>query len=243
MKHIYLFALLFAFTSVSAQTNLTGATITLVAEDNATLVETGTVRVYNNSSQNYTIKTRRREGNLIPGSVNYFCWTICYGPGTNESPSGLAVNASDYNDSFHGYYDPAGNDGTSTITYVFFNQSNPNDSVWFRVNWATTGVSDTIIDPFINLDFNSAVKEEKSAVASPAYPNPAAELVSFELLSSERPEKIQVLNMLGVKVSEQNITSSQKVVIAVNELPEGVYFCNFYKDGMITATRRFTVTR
>jgi hypothetical protein len=243
MKHLYLIICLFAGISYSYSQDLTGQTITLVG-DSADLIETGVIRVKNLSSTNVSMKVRRREDSLVTNSSNYFCWTICYGPGTDVSPTSLTVNANSYSDNFHGYYNPNSEGGSSTITYVFFNTANVNDTAWFTVKYATSGAGDTLTDPFITVNFPASVNEVKnSSVITNAYPNPAKDIVSFDILKGEKVDRVEVLNMLGVKVL-QNTTALQSTVnIPVSGLAEGIYFCNFYRDGVTVGTQRFTVSR
>lgn len=241
MRKLYIL-LLFIFSGVVAfaQTNLTNRTITLLAENDSTLLETGVVRVNNTNSQQKEILVRRRLNNIVANSVNYFCWTICYGPGTNVSPAPITIAAADYSDNFHGYYDPAKNPGTSTITYVFYDKNNTADSVWFKVNYTTSGVPDTIIDPFINLDFTSSVKNISKTQVS-VYPNPAADQITFE--SAEKVDGLTIVNLLGKTVRTTTVNPTSKVVADVNELPSGVYFCNLFRNGVVVATKRFSVSK
>lgn len=241
MKHLYLFLLaIFISDAIPAQ-NLNGRTIRIVG-DSANIMETGVVRVNNKTSQNISMKVRRREGNLVAGSANYFCWTICYGPQTNVSPSAMTVNANDYNDNFHGYYDPAMNPGESTVTYVFFNTANVNDSVWFTVNYSTTGIPDTLSDPYIDVNFSAAgIADNANIVAGHAYPNPASDVVYFDMGKTGKTDKIEVFNMLGEKMYESSVSGASRIQIPVNKLPQGIYFCNFYKQGKVLSAERFTV--
>lgn len=241
MKNIYLSLLAILVAGGLSAQNLNGRTITIVG-DSAEIIETGVVRVNNNSSQNVSLKVKRQEGNLVAGSANYFCWTICYGPSTNVSPSAMTVTGNGYNDNFHGYYDPAMNPGESTISYIFFNTANTNDSVWFTVNYRTSGVGDTLSDPFIDVNFSAAgISENSTKVSSPAYPNPSANHVSFNLVKSEKTDRVEVYNMLGEKVYVQQLTDFSKVIIPVNRLHDGIYFCNFLRNENVIGAERFSV--
>jgi hypothetical protein len=242
MRYIYSVLIFLAATiSVDAQ-RLNEQTIT-IAGDPADIIETGVIRVTNNSANNYSVKVRRRVGDVSPNSSNYFCWTVCYGSGTDVSPAPLTINSNSYNDSFHGYLVPNGDTTMSVVTYVFFNAANANDSVWFRVNYVPNGIADALNDPHVELSFPSSVKEIKEQVVSHGYPNPAKEQISFDITRGEKVERVEVVNLLGVKVSQQNLTSQSKVVINVNGLSEGIYFCNFYNEGNVVGTQRFIVTR
>jgi hypothetical protein len=241
MKNIYIVFLIAVSSAVSAQ-NLTGKTITLVAADSMTLIETGPVTTYNKSSQSYSIMVRRREESLVPNTANYFCWTQCYSPNTDSSSAPLTIAANGNNTDFHAYYDPAGYNGESTVRYVFYNPSDRRDSVWTRIVYKTTGTGDTLTDPFMEINFVAGVKENRSANISNAYPNPAKDQVTFIVRNNEDIENIEVVNLLGVTVLKQSV-NSDRIHVPVTELSEGVYFCNFYKDGVAVSTQRFTVQK
>lgn len=238
MKQLYiLFIALIVAESVSAQ-NLNGRTITLVGDST---VETGVVRVNNLTSNPLSIKVKRKEVGVVPGTINYFCWTVCYGPATNVSPSPIVINPSSYSDDFHGYYESYHMQGETTVSYIFYNTANPNDSAWFTVNYKIAGTGDTLSDPFIDLNFTTGINEAKIQVTGPAYPNPSTDAVSFNLFKNEKVERVEVINMLGKTVLQQQITEGAKLMIPVNKLSDGIYFCNFYRNGAVVSTERFSV--
>ena len=56
------------------------------------------------------------------------------------------------------------------------------------------------------------------------YPNPAAEMVTIEFTSTENlPESIRIVNQLGQLQKEVQVVISERITIALDELPAGIY--------------------
>jgi len=81
---------------------------------------------------------------------------------------------------------------------------------------------------------------------SSAYPNPANNVVSFDLNLSKSVNQavVNVYSLTGQLIQSQTITSlntgMNKAAIDVNHLSQGVYFCTFSFDGF-KQTKKFVV--
>ncbi|HVA98395.1 MAG TPA: T9SS type A sorting domain-containing protein [Bacteroidia bacterium] len=192
------------------------------------------LNVQNISSGDITVKCKRDTISTVSGSSNLFCWVQCYGPGTDQSPTGQLIKADSVYTLFRGYYNPNGV-GVTTIRYVYFDQSNPNDSSWVIVNY---NVTPTGVQNLGNVGQNSL---------SSAYPNPASDIaaLNYSLASNTTSAKIDFYNMLGQKVNElpiDVINRSGTVKIDVSGMNTGIYFYTFVVNDKTIATKKLIVT-
>jgi len=102
------------------------SSITLTDDVNVAMmaIEVG---VKNVGSTALDVKTRKFEVSIIPGSVNMFCWGLCFPPYIFESPDPINIAPGETCEEFSGEYQPNGNSGVSIIRYTFFDMNNPND--------------------------------------------------------------------------------------------------------------------
>jgi hypothetical protein len=177
-----------------------------------------------------TLKMKRIQENVLQGTSNYFCWTLCYGPSVNESPVGddlvLQPNAV-FNDMFLDYA-PIGQLGVSTIRYVIQNTNDPNDTASIRVNFNATPTS-------IN---------EISSVAklNALFPNPANNNLTVNYVLNQGQASIEVKNMLGqVQSITPIVVGTKSTNLNVAELPTGIYFVSLKSNGNIIDTKRLVV--
>ncbi len=189
--------------------------------------------IKNVSETDKYVKARKFEVSVAPGSENTFCWVICWVNTIFTSPSGITIEPDSTNHSFTGDYLSHGNSGVTIMRYSFFDDDNPNDSVYFYVefNAGTLGLDD--------------LTSEKIFVSNP-YPNPASSHVSFDydLPLSVTNAAIRIHNLLGSVVKEMNIThNSGKITLDVNDLKDGFYFYSIVANSEIIDTRRLVIAR
>ena len=86
--------------------------------------------VTNNSSDSIAVLVKKVENYLVDSTENTFCWGQCFLPWIYQSPNPIVIGAGATNDiDFSGHYNPKSNAGESSISYVFFDEADPNDSV------------------------------------------------------------------------------------------------------------------
>ena len=114
---------------------------------------------------------------------------------------------------FSGHYNPKTNAGESSISYVFFDEANPNDSVLVTMIFTTL---DTGID-----DLSGPVN-----TISNAYPNPANNFVHFDYnLEMKQEASIRIYSLVGSLVDEYTVTSGFGTIeVETAKLEEGFYF-------------------
>jgi hypothetical protein len=211
-----------------------GATIMFVGEPTDDVIQ-AIVLVKNNSDVAKDVKVKKviNAGDTLAGTVNTFCWGLCFPPTTYVSPISQTLQPGDTCDQFFGDYNPTNVYGASKIMYVFFDVNNTNDSVAVLVKY---NASPAIISD----DLISLVK------FSDAYPNPAINVVyvDYTIPESVNSASIVITNMLGSKVREVNLGNrSGKARIGVADLVNGIYFYSLIADDQLLLTRKFVVRR
>jgi hypothetical protein len=201
------------------------------ANGNEMIIE---VEVTNNSNSPMDVLAKKVENSLIEGSVNTFCWAgQCYPPFVYVSPNFTTIpaGATTAVGEFSGHYNPSSNPGQSSISYVFFDNNNPNDSVMVTVLFYTsiTGITSTIKNEF---------------TLSEPYPNPANDFVKFDYdLNHDFSGQIKIYSLVGSLVKEMKITDqSGTIEVNTDKFEEGFYFYVFSSSGKEIKTGRFIVS-
>lgn len=191
------------------------------------------VYVTNNSSSSISVKVKKFEVTVIPGSENSFCWETCYIPTVFVSPTALDIAAgATNNENFIGDYKPRGMLGETIIRYTFFNVANTNDSVCVNVHYTATPVA--------------VQTYAATPTLSNAYPNPASTRVSFnyDLKASANEAFIIIKDITGNEVKREYVSGSNgRLSLNVDDLSEGVYFYSLIIDGKAATTKKLIVQK
>ncbi|MCB0771918.1 MAG: T9SS type A sorting domain-containing protein [Flavobacteriales bacterium] len=185
------------------------------------------------------INVKRYETSVLHGTVNYFCWDLCYGEQNAGAlplwvgadpipmPAGALANG------FHAYYKPMGVAGVSTFRYVWYDMDVPNDSTW--------------VDFVFNVTEPAGIAEVSSVRGFSAYPNPVASgdvTFSYDLGQSAAGTRLSVYNMLGERKLVRELGAAQgQVVLRADQLGAGVWFAALERNGKPLATKRVVVVR
>jgi len=187
------------------------------------------VFVRNSTANPIDVVVKKVEINVVPGTMNTFCWGLCYPPNVFVSPPfTLNGNTTDSVD-FSGHFNPLTLTGTSVIRYVFYNSANPSDSVCVNVSYDALYVG-------IN---NPAPRN----MLSGAYPNPANNAVNFDYsLNSDNSGSVIIRNLVGSIVKQSMLTGTTgKLSVLTGDLPEGIYFYSLDVDGKSMLTRKLII--
>lgn len=188
--------------------------------------------VTNNSSSDMNILVKKVENYLIDSTENTFCWAgLCYANFVYLSPYSDNIPAGETKvDAFQGHYNPYGQPGSSSVSYVFFDEANPNDSVMVTAIYTTleTGIGD-------NLNTNYSLSQP--------YPNPATGVVKFDYnLPNYQSATIKIYSMIGSLVGEAQMNSSQGTLsYDTGLLEEGFYFYSLYNGSEKMESGKFVV--
>ena len=86
----------------------------------------------------------------------------------------------------------------------------------------------------------TAVSEVESTNVS-VYPNPATDLLHFDLSKQFHSVNIQLYDITGKMVNTYNFENSQQVVMNVDKLSPGIYFYKLLVEGKLVKTERVIV--
>lgn len=207
-----------------------GDTVQLITTDtNASFV--ARIGIKNNHTDSILVYLKKVELNLVSGSENSFCWSNCYFPNVYYDTNGVYIRSGVTNkNSFFGEYNSMGNAGKTYVMYVFYNSTNPNDSVSYVVEYYTgSGVGIKNIQP---------IKPEAKV-----FPNPAKDRITVDyVVRSGVDASFQIKNLLGNVVYIQELSSSTgKLTVDISQLTNGVYFYTILVDGKAELTRKLVV--
>ena len=206
--------------------DITNDTLLIITGTDETLISN--VIITNDSSGTIQVKVKKIEDYIVSGSINTFCWGQCFSPSTYVSPNPLSINGGETNENdFYGDYIPNGNQGTSIITYVFFDANSPDDSVFVTVLYQ------------VNFD-NIFYSDINTVNSFNVYPNPATDYVNICYYSKNNHSsaKIIIYNALGLLVKEIQINEKQKIItVSVNNWESGIYFYTLMVGNDITAKK------
>jgi len=191
----------------------------------------------NMSSSNIEVNVKRYETSVQPGTMNFFCWGVCYGAvpvGTN--PLWISQDIVDMDpglqyDNFSAYHQPQGNEGVSCFLYVWYDTADQNDSTWVNVCFdsETVGVEENDMIADLNV-----------------YPNPSLGSVNFDiaLTASINEAELVIHNLLGERVWTRTISNNeQKIILNEGELSPGIYFYSVQANGQSGIAQKLIIAR
>lgn len=215
-----------------------GSTVIVYGNATTPLMDLGLSTELNGSVAK-TVNVRRHELNVVPGSKNYFCWGLCYLPRLSGSTptwvSGdpIALTPQTAVSNFKAYFRPEGTADYACFQYVWYDEGNPNDSVWVNICFDTqtfTGVQE--------------VADEPSLIA---YPNPVAGgevTFTYDAIGGAGSTRLVLYNALGARAVVRTVGNSNgRVTVPTTNLAPGVWFAALEQNGRMIATRRLVVGR
>lgn len=189
------------------------------------------MQIRNLSGNDLNVVVERDEVSVAEGSINYFCWGMCFSPTVSVSRPPVPVAAGELTgeDALAFHYMPEASTGSSSIRYYAYDPE----------------VEDSRISIIIVFNSSENVSENAFADMGCAYPNPASSAVHFNYeLSAGVRASIAVYNLLGQEVLKQDLDALQgQAVLSVADLTEGIYFCNLKVDGRTVKTEKFIVRK
>lgn len=220
---------------------MNGQTMHVVAELNGdpyqTLQQALTTR--NITDQTRAINVKRYELDVLPGTQNYFCWTLCYDAvdaGDRDvwvAHQSVTLVPGEEFDGFYGDYLPNGITGTSSFRFVWFDVDTEDST--------SVDVVFTALEP-------SGVEELVAVRGFSAYPNPSTEgSVTFDYdlaPAAATGAQLALYNLLGERKLVKPLGAAQgRVQVTDGELDSGVWFAVLERDGKAMATKRVVVAR
>lgn len=239
-KSILTLMLLAAIGYVSAQSlrfELDGT----VYEDGTTIVCTNDeygfgeyiqhMQIRNLTSNDIEVTVEKEVIENLDGTMNTFCWGMCFGPDTYVSPNPITVAANSLNTdelSFHVLFEDL-IFGKVLMRYYVYEDFHPENRITIDVVFHKSGVG--INDHSLPM------------VMSQAYPNPASSVVKFDYSFDSNPTAV-VYNLLGQEVLRKDLNANVgQVSIPVSDLNDGIYFCTMMVNGHAWSTQKFVVKK
>lgn len=197
---------------------LNSATVT-IAVPNLSAIVSANYNVFNTSGGTLAVRARRVENSIVPGSTNYFCWAgSCYAAQTSVSPFPANI-MSNQSSPFIGDYEPDGNAGASTITYIFSDVNNSSDSAFVTVIYSTqvAGIKKQAVDnPSISL-----------------YPNPSTEKITVTLEAYDfKPATAKLIDLNGKEI-QNTLLENPKTEIDLKNLATGKYLLQIVQENKL----------
>lgn len=166
----------------------------------------------------------------LEGTMNNFCWGLCFGPDTYVSPSPVTVLANSLNTdelSFHTLFNDVF--GYVVVKYYAYEERHPEDRISIIVKFHRSG--EGVDDNFGQMSM------------SQAYPNPASSMVNFDYAFEGNPTAV-VYNILGQEVLRKELNNNiGQVSLPVSDLNDGIYFCTMMTNGQACTTQKFVVKK
>jgi hypothetical protein len=127
------------------------------------------------------------------------------------------------------------NQNESTVRYLAYNKSNPNQSLEVDLNFNVEEKPD-----------KATIYNSRHIIVYDVYPNPAVEIanLAYKLTSDQVKAKILVHNILGNIIGEYALTSLETLVrIKTEDLSPGIYFYTLYVENEGVMTRKLIVKK
>tara|TARA_Y200000002_G_scaffold381564_1_gene395935 strand:+ start:158 stop:871 length:714 start_codon:yes stop_codon:yes gene_type:complete len=191
------------------------------------------IAVSNLTNSTLEVKVSRQVISSTQGTINYFCWTACYGSQTSVSPQSKSLAPLEVdNNSFEVHFDNLEVEtANATIKYCAFVETNPSDSACTIVNYSvgTTSVLD-------NLSTTSFSEFHPNPTSSTAF-------LDYSLNYSDVAE-IVVTDMLGNVIRKENISNqSGTLKFDVSDTKAGLYFANILVNGELKTIKRLVISK
>lgn len=187
------------------------------------------MQIRNLTSNDMNVIIEKEVIETLEGTINSFCWGMCYGPDTYISPEAVTVLANSLNTddlSFHNIYEPDVF-GYVVVRYYAYDEHNPDERVSIIVKFHKSG---------------EGVNDNTQTMGQ-AYPNPASSMVSFDY-SFDGNLTAVVYNIVGQEMLRQDLNASNgQMSFSVADLNDGIYFCTMLVNGRAFTTQKFIVKK
>jgi hypothetical protein len=230
MKKLYILTSVFilSMASASAQLECHDAESIVNGPADANLVAHATIS--NGGSQAFDVICRISTTSMVPGHQKFFCFgPFCWDTTTTTSPLATTLNPGE-TAILSADCIPNNIEGTSYITYQFYDQNGNSDTLTLDFTYIFTPVG----IPEVNAP--------KFTLAS-ANPNPANNLtaISYNFAKGKNAQLV-FHNLLGTIVKEIKLNDNQSTVfIPTAEFTAGIYIYSLLIDGKSAASKKLVV--
>lgn len=187
------------------------------------------INVRNDDELPMDILVRRVEHDTVPGSINYFCWGTCYANSVDTSLMTVTLEPGETTDEFSCDYEPQGNEGTTTVSYYFYDERNPDNEIGITIKFVVE---------------SSGIEEETFVSGLTAYPNPTSDQLNLDFILKEIDDAcITVHNMLGAVVYQKRLDNrDNRLHLNTRGFQNGVYFYTIHNNNRMVASEKFIIS-
>jgi hypothetical protein len=204
--------------------------ITITSHPDSGMMVLDTLDIKNISSATREVFCVRTIIENIEGTINSFCWGVCYPPFVDSSSLAVAIPPQATSYEFVGDHDPNGHTGVVKVKYTFYDSHSSNDQVSVFVNYDATNTG--------NVD-----ETQPRYFMSQAYPNPANDLVKINYEFTDiKNGTIVIYNLLGTAVEKIDVsgkTGTAKFNTSIYN--EGIYFYSLLINNKVIRTQKLIV--
>ena len=189
------------------------------------------MQLRNLTSDNLNVIVEKEVIEDLEGTMNFFCWGMCYSSDIFVSPNPVTVAANSLNTDDLSFHTLFNEDvfGKVLVKYSAYDERHPEDAVTINVVFHKSG---------------EGVNESHVVYFGQPYPNPANSMVSFDYNLSGSNATAVIYNLVGQEVMRQEINTFEgKMSLSVAELNDGIYFCSVMRNGQNFATVKFVVKK
>lgn len=188
-------------------------------------------RVRNLTDAPLNVKLTKETVQDIQGVSHFFCWGSCYMPETITTPRPVEIPAGSLSDemTLHALFDE-GIYGDVIVKYSVFDEAAPEQRTSIIVKFHKTG---------------TGIEEPMQCNLGHAYPNPASSMVYFDYeIPLTGSATLSVYNLVGQEVMSHQLHQVEgRMSLPVDNLNEGIYFCNLTVNGQVVKTEKFIVKK
>lgn len=193
--------------------------------------------VKNISSDTLEVRFRRIDGNYNAlTDSNAICWGLCFTTNISVSPlsftKSMAPGARDTAIT-HVYPDKDGVGRTGSITYVYFVENSPTDSVAYSVRYEVTP----------DLSTRELMPERRTSLE--VFPNPATQgnaQLDYELANTTTAATFEMLNLVGEVVLRRSLEAKEgQLRLDLRGLAPGVYYYTLKQEGKSLSTKKLVI--
>jgi hypothetical protein len=141
----------------------------------------------------------------------------------------ITLEPGETTDEFSCDYEPQGNEGTTTVSYYFYDERNPDNEIGITVKFVVE---------------SSGIEEEAFVSGLTAYPNPASEQLNLSFKLKEIDDAyVTVHNMLGAVVYQKRLDNRDNLLqLNTSGFQNGVYFYTIHNNNRMVASEKFIIS-
>jgi hypothetical protein len=204
--------------------------ITITSHADSGMMVLDTLDIKNISNVTAEVFCSRTIIENIEGTINSFCWGVCYPPFIDTSSVAVTILPQATSFEFIGDHDPNGMVGVVKVKYTFYDSHNSGNQATVYVNYDAThtgGIGDML--PGYSM--------------SEVYPNPANAVAMIDYdFTGYKNSSIVIYNLLGTAVEKIEVSGKTGTAkINTSLYNEGLYFYSLLIENKVIRTQKLII--